>query len=135
MRQPISLLPNFPSEGVQKLLKEAGLGLPPMRDSATQMGIEHLTRGMNKDTERGFTAHAHVHRLLTQFNHWPREELESNPLKLPTLRIFSLDSHIPGLEYDGLPPLHQDNAITASLREASTEVDNTRQGKRDTIQE
>jgi hypothetical protein len=49
MRQAIGLLPNFPSEGVQKPLKEAGLGLPPMRDRATQMGIEHLTRVMNKD--------------------------------------------------------------------------------------
>ncbi len=98
------------------------------------MGIEHLTRGMNKDTERGFTAHAHVHRLLTQFNHWPREALESNPLKLPTLRILRLASHIPGLEFDGLQSLHQDNAIITSLREASTEVDNTRQAQRDTIQ-
>jgi hypothetical protein len=69
MRQAIGLLPNFPSEGVHIPQKEAGLGLPPMRDRATQMGIEHLIRIMNKDTERGFTAHAHVHRLLAQFNH------------------------------------------------------------------
>ena len=69
MRQATGLLPNFPSEGVQKPLKEAGLGLPPIRDRATQMGIEHLTRVMNKDSERGFTAHAHAHRLITQFNH------------------------------------------------------------------
>jgi hypothetical protein len=47
MRQAIGLLPNFPPEGVQRPLKEAGLGLPPMRDRATQMRIEHLTRGMN----------------------------------------------------------------------------------------
>ena len=94
-----------------------------MRDRAAQIGIDHLTRVMNKDTERGFTAHAHVHRLLTQFNHWPLEALESIPLKLPTLRILRLASHIPGLEFDGLPPLQQDNAITTSLREASTEVD------------
>jgi len=67
--QAIGLLPNFLSEGVQRPLKEAGLGLPPMRDRATQIGIEHLTRTMNKDTERGFTTHAHVHRLLSQFNH------------------------------------------------------------------
>jgi hypothetical protein len=65
IRQAIGLLPNFPSEGVQKPLKEASLGLPLMRDRATQMGIEHLTRAMNKDTERGFTVHAHVHRLLS----------------------------------------------------------------------
>ena len=105
-----------------------------MRDKATQMGIEHLTRVMNKYTKRGFTAHAHVHRLLSQVNHWPREALESNPLKLPTLRILRLASHIPGLEYDCLPPLYQDNDITTSITEASNEVDNTRQAKRATIQ-
>jgi len=98
------------------------------------MEIEHLARVMNKDTEREFTAHAHVHRLLTQFNHWPREALESNPLKLPTLRILRLVSHIPGIEYDCLPPLHQDNDITTSIREASIEVDNTRQAKHVSIQ-
>ena len=86
-----------------------------MRDIAAQMGIEHLTRVMNKDTERGFTAHAHVHRLLFQFNHWPQEALESNPLRLPSLRILRLASNIPGLEYDRMPPLHQDNDITTSI--------------------
>jgi hypothetical protein len=101
-----------------------------MRDRATRMGIEHLTRVMNKDTERGFTAHADVHRLLSQFNHWPQEALESNPLKLPTLRILRLASNIPGLEYDRLPPFHQDNDITTSIREASSFVDNARQVKR-----
>ncbi len=69
MRQALGLFPNLPTEGVQKPQKEAGLGLPPMRDRATQMGIEHLTRVMNKDNERGFTAHAHVHRLLSQISH------------------------------------------------------------------
>ena len=93
------------------------------------MGIEHLTRVVNKDSERGFTAHAHVHRLLSQFNHWQREALESNPLKLTTLRILRLASRIPGLEFDGLPPLRQDNAITTSIREASIEVDNIRQAQ------
>ena len=89
---------------------------------------------MNKDFERGFTAHAHVHRLLSHFSHWPLEALESNPLKLPTLRILRLASHIPGLEYDGLPPFHHGNAIATSIREASTEVDSTRQAKRVLIQ-
>jgi hypothetical protein len=91
MRQAIGLLPNVPSEGVQRPLKEAGLGLPPMQDRATQMGIEHLTRVVNKDSERGFTAHAHVHPLLLHFNHWPREALESNPLKLSSPFFASLD--------------------------------------------
>jgi hypothetical protein len=96
MRQASGLLLNFPSESVQKPLKEAGLGLPPMRDTATQMGTENLTRVMNKDSERGFTAHAHAHRFLSQFNHWPWEALGSNPLKLPTLRILRLASTYPG---------------------------------------
>ncbi len=134
LRQALGLLPNFPTEGVQRLLKEASLGLPPMTHRATQMGIEHLTRVLNKDSERGFTAHAHAHRLLSQYNHWPHEARESNPLKLPTLRILNLASSIPGLEFDRLPPLHHANEIANSIREASTEVDNTRQDKRNTIQ-
>ncbi len=100
IRQAMGLLPNFHTEGVQRPIRGAGLGLYPMRDRAAQMGIEHLTRAMNKGTERGFTAHAHVHRLLSQFNYWPHEALESNPLKLPTLRILRLASAIPGLEFD-----------------------------------
>jgi len=127
MRQALGLVPNFPIEGVQRPRKETGLGLPPMRDRVTQIGIEHLTRGMNKDTEKGFTAYAHVHRLLSQFNHWPQEAPESNPLKLPTLRILRLASSIPGLEYDRMPPHHQDNDITTSIREGSSAVDNARQ--------
>jgi hypothetical protein len=134
MRQALGLLPNLPIEGVQRPQKEAGLGLPPMRDRATQMGIEHLTRVMNKDTERGFTAHAHIHRLLSQFKHWPGEALESNPLKLPTLRILRLASNILRLENDSMPPLHQDNDITSSTREASSAVDDARYAKRTTLQ-
>jgi hypothetical protein len=133
MRQALGLLPNFPTEGVQRPMKETGLGIFPMRDIATQMGIEHLTRVMNKDTEREFTAHAHVHRILSQFNHWPQEALESNHLKPRTLRILRLASNILGLEYDCLPHLHHDNAITTSIREASRAVENARQVKRTTL--
>ena len=68
MRQALGLLPNFPTEGVQRL-KEAGMGLFPMRDRATQMGTAHLIRVMNKDTERGLTAHARFIRLISQINH------------------------------------------------------------------
>jgi hypothetical protein len=117
MRQVVGLLPNFPTEGVQRPLKQAGLGFYPMRDRATQMGIEYLTRVMTKDTERGFTAHAIVHRLLSQFNHRPRKALEFNPLKLPILRILRLASTIPGLELDRLPSLHQEIDIATSIRE------------------
>ncbi len=79
------------------------------------MGIEHLTRVMNKDTETGFTAHAHVRRILIQFDHWPHEALESNRLKIPTLRILRLASTLPGLEFDLLLPLHYDDAISTSI--------------------
>ena len=94
------------------------------------MGIERLTRVMNKDTQRGYTAHAHIHRLLSQVNHEPQEALESNPRKLPTLRILKLAGKIPLLEYDLMPPLHQNNDITTSIREASSAVNNARQAKR-----
>jgi len=69
MRQALVLLPNFATEGVQRPLKQVGLGLSPTRYRPTQMGIEHLTRVMKKNEESGFTAHAHVHRLLSQYSH------------------------------------------------------------------
>jgi hypothetical protein len=69
MRHAIGLLPSFPTEDVQRTLKEAGLGLPPTRDRAIHMGIEHLTNAMNKNMERGFIAHARVHKIITNFNH------------------------------------------------------------------
>ena len=106
MRQAIRLLPNFPTEGVQRPLKEAELGLPPTRDRVTQMGIEHLTKVMSKNSERGFTAHAHVHRIITNFNHWPSEALETNHLKLPTLCILRLAGTLPGFKFENLPTLH-----------------------------
>ncbi len=52
MRQAIGLLSNFPAEGVQRPLKELGLGLSSIKDMATHMGLEHLIRTMNKDTKR-----------------------------------------------------------------------------------
>ncbi len=69
MRQAIGLLPNFPTEGVQRPLEELGLGLPSTRERATQMGVEHLVTTMNTDTERGYLADAHTLRLLNQFGH------------------------------------------------------------------
>jgi hypothetical protein len=63
MRQAIGLLPNFFTEGLQRPLKDMGLGLLSIRDRATQMGVEHLVRTMNKDMDRGYLAHAHTLRL------------------------------------------------------------------------
>ena len=116
MRQAIGLLPNFPTEGVQRPLKELGLGLPSIRERATQMGAEHLATTTNKDTERLYLAHAHTLRLLIQFGHWPTEALESNPLKLPTLRILRLASTIRDFAMDYLPSLQLENKIATSLR-------------------
>ena len=69
MRQAIGLVPNFPIEGVQRPLKELGLELPSIRERATQMGVDHLVTTMNKDMERGYLAHAHSLRLISQFGH------------------------------------------------------------------
>jgi hypothetical protein len=98
------------------------------------MGIEHLTNAMNKNTERGFTAHAQVHRLITAFNHWPSEALETNHLKLPTLRIIRMASTLPGREFENLPSLHKDNDITTSIQSASNKIDQTIQENRSALQ-
>ena len=79
MRQATSTLSNFHTEGVRQPPKE--MGLLSVRDRATQMEIDYLISNMNKDTERGYLVHSHVLRILTQFNYWPTEALESNPLK------------------------------------------------------
>jgi len=133
-RQAIDLLPNFPMEEVQRPMNEASLGLPPMRDRSVQMGIEHLTRIVNKYSERGFTAHAHVNRLISRFDHWPLEALESNPLKIPTLRILRHANTIPGLGFESLPPLHQANAISSSIRYTSLAVNNSHSEQHSTLQ-
>jgi hypothetical protein len=115
-------------EGVQQPPKEMGLALPSVRDRATQMGIEHLICNMSKNMERGNLAHSHALRILAQFNHWPSEALESNPLKLSTLRIIRLASTIKSLELDP-PPLLNTNDIFASLWAASQAVDDARMKK------
>jgi len=89
---------------------------------------------MNKKSERGFTAHAHVHRLITNFNHWPSEALETNQLKLPTLRILRLASTLSRFEFENLPSLHQDNDIATNIRSASNTKDQIRQENRSTLQ-
>ena len=75
LRLATGIIHNFPTEGVQRPSKEMGMGLPSIRERATQMGIEHLLNNMNKDTERGYLAYSHTHRILTQFNQWPTEAL------------------------------------------------------------
>jgi hypothetical protein len=98
------------------------------------MGLEHLVRAMNNDTDRGYLTHAHILHLLTQYGHWPTEALESNPLKLPTIRILRLASSIKDLELQNHSPLSQENDIAKSIRAASQAADTTRLENRRTIQ-
>jgi len=93
------------------------------------MGIERLINAMNTDTEQGFLAHYRTLRILSQFNLWPMEALESNPIKLSTLRILRLASTIKILKLDNLPPLVHSNDVAASLRAASQAVDEARMEK------
>jgi hypothetical protein len=126
MRQATCLLSNFPTEGVQRSSKKMGLGLPSIKDIATQMGIEHLVRTINKDTERGYLAHSHALRIFARFKHWTTEAFESNPLKLITLRILRLANTINGLELENFPPLLSDDDIATSFRATSQAVDDAR---------
>jgi hypothetical protein len=49
-------------------------------------------------------------------------------------RLLRHSSTTLGLGFENLPPLHQANAISTSIREASQAVDSTRQEKRTTLQ-
>ena len=98
------------------------------------MGIEHLIRTINKDTERGYLVHSHVLRILTQFTHWwPTEALESSPLKLPTIHVLRLANTIKGLELENLPSLLSENDIATSFCVAYQAVDDARIKKRHTL--
>ncbi len=125
MRQAIGLLSNLSTEEIQRPLKELGLGLPSVKGKAIQMGVEHRILTMNKYTERGYLAYAHVLRLLTQFGHWPSEALEFKSLRLPTLCTLRLVSSIQGLELENLPPLYKETEISTNLRAASQAIDTT----------
>ncbi len=89
---------------------------------------------MNKDTERGCLAYSHNLRLLSQFNHWSTKAIESNALKLLTLRVLRQAGTLPGLELKHLPKPTHDNEIAATLWAASQAVDHARQQSRHTIQ-
>jgi hypothetical protein len=42
-RNALGLAPSFPTEAIHKPRKEMGIGYAPMKERATQMGIEHFT--------------------------------------------------------------------------------------------
>ena len=52
-RNALGVTPRFPTEAITRLAKELGLGYAPLKDKATQMGIEHLMEILNKSTYRG----------------------------------------------------------------------------------
>ncbi len=41
----------------------------PMKDRATQMGIEHITEILSKHTDRGYIAHTHTTRKANTYHH------------------------------------------------------------------
>jgi hypothetical protein len=44
-----------------------GVGYAPLKDEATQMGIEHLMEILNKPTDRGYLAYAHTSRVAIDY--------------------------------------------------------------------
>jgi hypothetical protein len=65
-----------------------GLEYVPMKDRATQMGLEYITEAFNKPTGRDDIAFAHASRVSIVYQHWPKEAHEANQAKLPILRIL-----------------------------------------------
>ena len=88
-KSALGLIPSFPTEAIHRPMKEMGLGYAPLKDKATQMGIEHLMEILNKPIDRGFLAYAHTNRVATTNQHWPVGAYEADSAKLPTLRILS----------------------------------------------
>jgi hypothetical protein len=42
-RNALGLTPRFPTEAIHRPTTEMGLGYTPMKDKATEMGVEHIT--------------------------------------------------------------------------------------------
>ncbi len=97
------------------------------------MGIEHLMDILNKPTYRGYLAYAHISRVATIYQHWPKEACEANKAKLHTLRVLSYVQNITRAELEHIPNLQAPNHIAISLRAASKEVDEIRAKQREKI--
>jgi hypothetical protein len=132
-RNALGLTPSFPTKTMHRPTKEMGLGYAPLRNKATQMGIENLMDILNKPTDRGYLAYAHTHRVATTYQRWPIEAYEANKAKLPTLRVLSYVQSIIGAELEHIPNLQTPNHIAISFRAASREIDETRAKQRDNI--
>ncbi len=130
----MGLIPSFPTEEINRPTKEMGLGYAPLRNKATQMGIEHLMDIINKPpTDRDYLAYAHTSRVANTYQHWPKEAYEANQAKLPTLRVLSYVQNITGAELEHIPILQTPNHIAISLRATSKELDEIRAKTRESI--
>jgi hypothetical protein len=114
-------------------MKEMGLGYAPLKDKATQMGIEHLMEFLNRPTDREYLAHAHASRVATNYQHWPKEAYEANQAKLPTRRVLSYIQHIAGEELEHIPSLQASSHIATNMRAVSKEIDENRASRREYI--
>jgi len=77
-----------------------GLGYAPMKDIAMQMGIEHITKIINKPTDGGYIAYTHITRVANIYQHWPKEAHEATQARLTTLRVLSYPRNIPGADLE-----------------------------------
>jgi len=79
-----------------------GLGYAPMKDGATQMGMENITEIFYKPTDRGHIAYELATIVANTYHHWPKEAHEATQARLPTLRVLSYIRNIPGAELDNI---------------------------------
>ena len=121
-----NLIASFPTEAIPKPLSELGLGKFPIQERATQMGLEHLVNTLNKPSQRGHMAFAHVSQLAARFQHWPAESDVGGLANLPTVRLLRYIHTIPGMELLHIPKLQNTNEIATTLRFASKAIDNSR---------
>ena len=110
-----------------------GLGYTPMKDRATQMGIEHVTEIINKPTDRGYIAYAHTTRVANTYHHWPKEAYEATQARPTTLRVLSYIKNIPGAELENIRNIQTQKQIAITIRTASEEVDRNRATQRQPI--
>ncbi len=129
----LGLTPSFPTEAIQRPMKEMGLDYAPLKHKATQMGIQPLMETLNKPTDRGYFAYAHTSRVVTSYQHRPKEACEANQAKLPTVRVLSYVHNIAGAEFKHVSSLQVPQHVAISIRAASKGVDESRIKQRESI--
>jgi len=68
-RNSLGLTPSFTTKAIHRPTKEMGLGYAPMKDKATQLGIEHISEFINKPPDREYIAYAHTKRVANTYHH------------------------------------------------------------------